>query len=227
MDLSALITRGFGISDGALWQLMVERGACSTSGLSADDWYPVSAPAEAARREAAGAIAVCSGCRVREECLELSLRNWAVGQHGVWGGTVPAERERLRAARVTQLTRVLARNRGADLAARRDADRAASLPPLRGSRSYRTPGRSPSGFLDGTGVERFGGRLLTAANYVDVDAVRTRLMDNMPQDRPAVGDVPPATLDRADDDLRDLMLPCEVDDGPGGVIVLYLVPAGT
>ena len=127
MDLSALITRGFAMSDRALWLLMVEQGACSTSGLSADDWYPASASAGAARREAAGAIAVCSGCPVREECLELALRNWAVGQHGVWGGTVPAERERLRAARVTQLTRVLARNRGADLAARRGADRAASL----------------------------------------------------------------------------------------------------
>jgi WhiB family redox-sensing transcriptional regulator len=111
---------------------MVEQGACSTSGLSADDWYPASASAGAARREAAGAIAVCSGCPVREECLELALRNWAVGQHGVWGGTVPAERERLRAARVTQLTRVLARNRGADLAARRGAERAASLSPQRG-----------------------------------------------------------------------------------------------
>src|ERR1700733_16223417 len=134
MDLSALITRGFAMSDRTLWQLVVEHSACSTSGLSPDDWYPVSAPAEAARREAAGAIAVCSGCRMREECLELALRNWAVGQHGVWGGTVPAERERLRAARVTQLTRVLARNRGADLAARRDADRAASLSPRRAGR---------------------------------------------------------------------------------------------
>jgi WhiB family redox-sensing transcriptional regulator len=116
MDLSALITRGFAISDRMLWLLMVERGACSISELSPDDWYPVSAPAEAARREAADAIAVCSACRVREECLELALRNWAVGQHGVWGGTVPAERERLRAGRIAQLTRVLARNRDADLA---------------------------------------------------------------------------------------------------------------
>jgi WhiB family transcriptional regulator, redox-sensing transcriptional regulator len=116
MDLTALITRGFAMSDRVLWLLMVERGACSTSGLSADDWFPVSAPTEAARREAADAIAVCSGCRVREECLELAVRNWAVGQHGVWGGTVPAERERLRAGRIAQLTRVLARNRDADLA---------------------------------------------------------------------------------------------------------------
>ena len=127
MDLSALITRGFAMSDRALSLLMVEQGACSTSELSPDDWYPASASAEAARREAAGAIAVCADCRVREQCLELALRNWAVGQHGVWGGTVPAERERLRGARVAQLTRVLARNRGAGLAASRDADRAASL----------------------------------------------------------------------------------------------------
>jgi hypothetical protein len=132
MDLSALITRGFAMSDRELWLLMVQRGACSTSELSPDDWYPVSASAETARREAAGAIAVCAGCRVREECLELALRNWAVGQHGVWGGTVPAERDRLRAARVAQLTRVLARNRYADLAATRHPDRAASLTAVRG-----------------------------------------------------------------------------------------------
>jgi WhiB family redox-sensing transcriptional regulator len=136
MDLSALITRGFAVSDRILWLLMVERGACSGSELSPDDWYPVSPSAEAARREAAGAIAVCAGCPVREECLELALRNWAVGQHGVWGGTVPAERERLRAARVAQLTRVLARNRYADLAASRTGDRAASLPSLRGGGCY-------------------------------------------------------------------------------------------
>jgi len=117
MDLSAVITRGFAMTDRVLWLLVTEKGACSTSGLSPDDWYPVSAPAEAAVREAAHAIAVCSGCRVREECLELALRNWTVGQHGVWGGTVPAERERLRAGRLGQLARVLARSRDADRAA--------------------------------------------------------------------------------------------------------------
>lgn len=129
MDLSALIARGFAMSDRVLRPLVVEQGACSTSRLSPDDWYPVSAPAEAARREAADAIAVCAACRVRAECLELALRDWAVGQHGVWGGTVPAERERLRSGRFAQLTRVLARNRDVDLAASRDADRAASLSP--------------------------------------------------------------------------------------------------
>src|ERR1700678_2577735 len=99
--------------------------------------------------------------------------------------------------------------------------------PFDSTRRQGCPTSGRSRFLAGTGVERLGGRLLRAGDDVDVDAGRTRLMDNMPQDRPAVGDVPPAALDRADDDLRDLMLPCEVDDGAGGVIILYLVPAGT
>src|SRR6202789_1319537 len=125
MDLTALITRGFAISDRILCLRVMEGGACSTSRLSPDDWYPVSASAQDARDEAADAIAVCAACRVRAECLELAVRNWAVGQHGVWGGTVPAERERLRSGRLAQLSRVLARSRDADRAAGRNADRAA------------------------------------------------------------------------------------------------------
>jgi hypothetical protein len=121
MDLSALITRGFDTTDRALWLAVVDRGACSVGPLTPDDWYPDSAPAEAARREAAGALSVCAVCPVREECLELALRNWTVGQHGVWGGTVPAERERLRTGRVAQLTRALSRNRNAELAATKGA----------------------------------------------------------------------------------------------------------
>jgi hypothetical protein len=39
---------------------------------------------------------VCTGCVVRTRCLELSLRYWTVGQHGIWGGTVPAEHVILR-----------------------------------------------------------------------------------------------------------------------------------
>jgi hypothetical protein len=115
------------MSDRILCLRVMEGGACSTSRLSPDDWYPVSASAEDARDEAADAIAVCAACPVRAECLELAVRNWSVGQHGVWGGTVPADRERLRSGRVAQLTRVLARNRDADLAASRGTDRAASL----------------------------------------------------------------------------------------------------
>jgi Transcription factor WhiB len=66
---------------------------------------PVSAPAPAARREAAKAIALCTGCLVRVHCLELSLRYWTVGQHGIWGGTVPAEREELRHGLIEQQDR--------------------------------------------------------------------------------------------------------------------------
>jgi hypothetical protein len=49
-----------------------------------------------ARQEAAAAIAVCTACLVRGECLALSLRHWDIGQHGVWGGLVAADRARLR-----------------------------------------------------------------------------------------------------------------------------------
>ena len=33
---------------------------------------------------------------MRAQCLELSLRHWDIGQHGIWGGLVPADRARLR-----------------------------------------------------------------------------------------------------------------------------------
>jgi WhiB family transcriptional regulator, redox-sensing transcriptional regulator len=114
MDLSAVITRGFAGPDRELWVLVDREGACSASGLNPDAWYPAEAEADAAQPQPAAALAVCGGCRVRQECLELSLRDWTVGQHGVWGGTVPAERERLRAGRVAQLVRALARSRAAD-----------------------------------------------------------------------------------------------------------------
>ncbi len=116
MDLSGVITRGFTIDDRVLWQIVIARAACSDSGLSPDDWYPLSATAGAARHEAAAALSVCARCPVRTECLELSLRNWRVGQHGVWGGTVPPERQELRAGRAAQLARALARTRAVDQA---------------------------------------------------------------------------------------------------------------
>lgn len=116
MNLSNVITRGFTVTDRGLWGLVLGQGACTASALSPDDWYPVSAPAAAARREAAAAIAVCEACPVRQECLELALRNWTAGRHGIWGGTVPAEREDIRAGRVAQLIRVLRRNRDAERA---------------------------------------------------------------------------------------------------------------
>jgi hypothetical protein len=80
----------------ALWAQVTRRARCAESDLDPDEWFPVSAAADMARREAAAAIAVCTECPVRVQCLALSLRHWETGQHGVWGGLVAADRARLR-----------------------------------------------------------------------------------------------------------------------------------
>jgi hypothetical protein len=85
--------------DQALWALVIRYARCADSTLDPDQWFPVSAQADKARREAAAAITVCTTCLVRSQCLELSLRHWDIGQHGVWGGLVPADRAALRRRR--------------------------------------------------------------------------------------------------------------------------------
>lgn len=40
---------------------------------------------------------ICHRCDVREECLEYAMRNDI--DHGIWGGLVPKERQRLRRKR--------------------------------------------------------------------------------------------------------------------------------
>ena len=80
----------------ASWAPVVRQARCADSGLDPDEWFPVGIDPATARREAAAAIAVCMGCPVRVDCLVLSLRHWDVGQHGVWGGLVAADRARLR-----------------------------------------------------------------------------------------------------------------------------------
>jgi WhiB family transcriptional regulator, redox-sensing transcriptional regulator len=42
------------------------------------------------------AKAICSGCEVQGQCLEFALRNPEETEFGVWGGTTPSERRRLR-----------------------------------------------------------------------------------------------------------------------------------
>ena len=84
-------------TDQSLWTQVVTHARCAEGGLDPDEWFPVSAEARIARQEAALAIAVCAACPVRRQCLALSLRYWDIGQHGVWGGLVAAERARLRA----------------------------------------------------------------------------------------------------------------------------------
>src|SRR5262249_9341436 len=87
------------LTDDVLWAWVARYARCADSGLGPDEWFPVSIDAARARHEAAAAIAVCTGCPVRAQCLELSLRHWDVGQHGVWGGLIAADRARLRRQR--------------------------------------------------------------------------------------------------------------------------------
>lgn len=51
-------------------------------------WFPEDS--QSARR----AKAVCRACPVRDECLGFALRTGQ--QEGIWGGTTPYERRRLR-----------------------------------------------------------------------------------------------------------------------------------
>jgi WhiB family transcriptional regulator, redox-sensing transcriptional regulator len=55
-------------------------------------------PESGEQTKAAEAKAICAGCQVRDQCLELAVK--AAGgvdhDHGVFGGTLPAERSRLR-----------------------------------------------------------------------------------------------------------------------------------
>ena len=83
----------------ALRARVAGQARCADSGLDPDQWFPVSAEAGKARQEAAAAIAICAACLVRAQCLALSLRHWDIGQHGVWGGLVAAERAALRGRR--------------------------------------------------------------------------------------------------------------------------------
>jgi Transcription factor WhiB len=86
------------LTDRALWVRVIRHARCAGSSLDPDQWFPVSVEVGKARQEAAAAITVCTACVVRAECLALSLRHWEIGQHGVWGGLVAAERAACRAA---------------------------------------------------------------------------------------------------------------------------------
>ncbi len=87
------------VTDQASWARVIRHARCADGSLDPDQWFPVSAEAGKARQEAAAAIAICTTCLVRAQCLALSLRYWDIGQHGVWGGLVAAERAALRRGR--------------------------------------------------------------------------------------------------------------------------------
>ena len=83
-------------TDQASWARVIRHARCADASLDPDQWFPVSADAGKARQEAAAAIAICTTCPVRAQCLALSLRHWDIGQHGVWGGLVETDRAYLR-----------------------------------------------------------------------------------------------------------------------------------
>jgi WhiB family redox-sensing transcriptional regulator len=62
------------------------RAACR--GADTEIFYPAS------HDEEAEALALCATCPVRAQCLEDALRNRET--HGIWGGTTPEERRRIR-----------------------------------------------------------------------------------------------------------------------------------
>jgi hypothetical protein len=83
------------LTGSALWALVIRHARCSDGSLDPEQWFPLSADPRQARQEAAAAIAICATCPVRSHCLTLSLRHWDIGQHGVWGGLIAADRARL------------------------------------------------------------------------------------------------------------------------------------
>ena len=87
-------------NDRELFSQVYRQARCATSCLEPDEWFPLTA--DVGRREqAARAIAICAGCPVRADCLELSLRHsFGIGAHGVWGGLVAEERRELRRRRL-------------------------------------------------------------------------------------------------------------------------------
>lgn len=71
-----------------------ERAACRGA-AEPDLWFPVSEVGPGAR-QVAEAKAVCAACPVREDCLAFALAEGL--DAGVFGGTTPTERRKLRRA---------------------------------------------------------------------------------------------------------------------------------
>jgi WhiB family transcriptional regulator, redox-sensing transcriptional regulator len=73
-------------------QAWLDQAACRDS--DPEQFFPESGE----QVKAAEAKAICASCQVRDQCLELAVKaaGGIDGDHGVFGGTLPAERSRLR-----------------------------------------------------------------------------------------------------------------------------------
>lgn len=72
------------------------RAASACLGADPDVFFPI-ATGRAGERQAAKAQRICERCRVQRECLEFAMRTGEA--HGIWGGTTPEERVRVRRRR--------------------------------------------------------------------------------------------------------------------------------
>lgn len=87
------------------WQ---EYASCSVDDL--DLFFPAGTTGDAVA-EVEAAKAICQGCRVQARCLQFALETNQ--QDGVWGGTAPVERRKLRRAWIAAHRPPLQRQRSA------------------------------------------------------------------------------------------------------------------
>ncbi len=66
-----------------------QRAACR--GVDTEIFYPASPEQEAE------ALGICATCPVRAQCLDFAVRNKET--YGIWGGTTPEQRRRMRRPR--------------------------------------------------------------------------------------------------------------------------------
>jgi WhiB family redox-sensing transcriptional regulator len=79
------------------WHVTSAEAECVKAPVDPDEWFPIASEPAKAASQASRALALCTGCAVRAECLELALRQWrGVGRYGIWGGTLESERHALR-----------------------------------------------------------------------------------------------------------------------------------
>jgi WhiB family transcriptional regulator, redox-sensing transcriptional regulator len=72
------------------------RAASACLNTDPDVFFPV-AVGSAASKQVARALRICAGCPVRQQCLDFAMRSGE--KEGIWGGTTPEERIRVRRAR--------------------------------------------------------------------------------------------------------------------------------
>ena len=66
-----------------------DQAACR--GTDTEIFFPANADEEAE------ALSICATCPVRAQCLEYAVRNKEI--YGIWGGTTPEQRRRIRRER--------------------------------------------------------------------------------------------------------------------------------